>query len=190
MVDHSADVAAVMIALLDQPTIAARLARLGGIYDLSPAMRWRLGALAFLHDIGKTNRGFQARCDPTAPPVGHIDQLAWLFGTDDHPVRQPALDRLYAVLGLERLEEWCAGDGFSEWLAAILAHHGRPWRATDPPPSAQYWRPIGTDDPVTRLIPFRTALDRWFAPAFATGPALPNRPEMIHAFAGLLMLAD
>ena len=39
----------------------------------------RLAALAFLHDIGKANRGFQARKDPTAPTVGHIDQLSWVF---------------------------------------------------------------------------------------------------------------
>ena len=186
LVDHSADVAAVLMALVDQPTIAARLARLGGLAELSPVMRTRLSALAFLHDIGKANRGFQARFDPLAPTVGHIDQLAWVFGPDGEPV----LERLYAVLGLDRMEAWFEGDSAREWLAAALAHHGRPWRLPDPPPSSAHWQQKGVDDPVARLAPMRKALDLWFAPAFKAGAPLPDRPAMIHAFAGLLMLAD
>lgn len=182
LVDHSADVAAVLMALLDQPTIAARLAQLGDLTELNPVMRARLGALAFLHDIGKANRGFQARVDPAAPTVGHIDQLAWVFGPDGGP----ALERLYAALGLDRMEAWFEGDSALEWLAAALAHHGRPWRLTDPPASTTHWQPKGADDPVTRLAPMREALDRWFAPAFEASSALPDRPAMIHAFAGLL----
>ena len=186
LVDHSADVAAVLLALLDQPTIAARLARLGGLADLSPVMRARLGVLAFLHDIGKANRGFQARFDPAAPMVGHIDQLAWVFSLDGGS----ALERLYAVLGLDRMEAWFQGDSALEWLAATLAHHGRPWRFTNPPPSSPHWEPKGEDDPIVRLAPMREALDRYFVPAFEADHALPDRPAMIHAFAGLLMLAD
>ena len=186
LVDHSADVAAVLMALLDQTTISNRLAQLGGLTEVGPVMQARLGVLAFLHDIGKANRGFQARFDPAAPTVGHIDQLAWVFGTDGGPV----LERLYAVLGMDRMEAWFEGDSALEWLAAALAHHGRPWRLTDPPPSSEHWLPKGADDPVTRLAPMRKALDRWFMPAFKTGSALPDRPAMIHAFAGLLMLAD
>ena len=64
LVHHSADVAAVLLALLEQPTIAARLARLAGRDALDKVTRDRLGALAFLHDIGKANRGFRARVDP------------------------------------------------------------------------------------------------------------------------------
>ena len=187
LVDHSADVAAVLMALLDQPTVAARLARLGGLDGLSAVIRWRLGALAFLHDIGKANRGFQARFDPAAPLVGHIDQLAWIFGAD---AAGPILERLYAVLGFDRMEGWFEGESALEWLAAALAHHGRPWQLTDPRDSTAHWKPVGADDPVARLTSMRDALDRWFAPAFEAGPALPEQPALIHAFAGLLMLAD
>jgi CRISPR-associated endonuclease/helicase Cas3 len=186
LVDHSADVAAVMLALLNQPTIASRIAKAGGLIDLSAGMRARLGALAFLHDFGKANRGFQARHDPDAPKVGHIDQVAWLFSANG----ASSLARVHEMLGLSRLEGWFEDDGAMEWLAAVLAHHGRPWHLSDPPASAQHWRVVGSDDPVARLASVRAALDRWFAPAFHDVPALPSRPAMIHAFAGLLMLAD
>lgn len=61
LVDHSADVAAVVEALLKQPTIRRRLAGAAGLETLDPLTCARLAALAFLHDIGKANRGFRAR---------------------------------------------------------------------------------------------------------------------------------
>src|SRR5215208_2328161 len=79
LVDHSADVAAVVESLTAQPIIRGRLASAAGARDLDEVTCSRLAALSFLHDIGKANRGFRARVDPTAPPVGHIDQLAWVF---------------------------------------------------------------------------------------------------------------
>src|SRR5260370_32139025 len=85
LVDHSADVSAVLLALLDQPTIAARLAQLANRPTLDVITRARLGALAFLHDIGKANRGFRARIDRQAPKIGHIDQVAWLLHAQDAP---------------------------------------------------------------------------------------------------------
>src|SRR5690349_2721275 len=78
LVDHSADVAAVIAALLEQPTINRRLAQTAGRHVLDSRTCVRLAALAFLHDIGKANRGFRKRIDPAAPLVGHIDQLAWV----------------------------------------------------------------------------------------------------------------
>ncbi len=44
LVHHSAGVAAVLLVLLDQPTIAARLARLAGREALNPVTCARLGA--------------------------------------------------------------------------------------------------------------------------------------------------
>src|SRR4051812_26925173 len=55
LVHHSADVAAVLLALVEQSTVAARLAQLAGRDPLDGVTRARLGALAFLHDIGKAN---------------------------------------------------------------------------------------------------------------------------------------
>jgi CRISPR-associated endonuclease/helicase Cas3 len=72
LVDHSADVSAVIEALLDQPTINRRLARSAGRDRLDRQTCARLAALAFLHDIGKANRGFQRRIDPEAPLLGTL----------------------------------------------------------------------------------------------------------------------
>lgn len=180
LVDHSADVAATLEALLGQPTIAERLAKLAGLPHLDMVTCARLSALAFLHDIGKANRGFRARIDPNAPLIGHIDQLAWLFDGDEDVQR-----RLVSVLGLERTEQWF--DDARSWWGTVFAHHGRPWRVV---PSRAHWNRIGEDDPVVDLAPMRANLDRWFVEAFAEGPMLPDQPGFQHAFAGLLMLAD
>jgi CRISPR-associated endonuclease/helicase Cas3 len=186
LVDHSADVAAVVAALLEQPTINRRLARSAGRDTLDAVTCARLAALAFLHDIGKANRGFQRRIDPRAPVVGHIDQLAWIYLGNGGVY----CDRLHDVLGLARIEAWFAdADSAGELWGALFAHHGRPW--SDQPADAEaYWRRDGDGDPIAALAPMRIALDAWFAVAFTPGPALPANPEFHHAFAGLLMLAD
>ena len=53
LVDHCADVSATMGALLRQPLISRRLCSLGGLHHLDDRIIQRLGAIAFLHDIGK-----------------------------------------------------------------------------------------------------------------------------------------
>ncbi len=183
MVDHSADVAAVVAALLEQPTINHRLAFAAGRKVLDTVICARLTALSFLHDIGKANRGFRRRVDTKAPTVGHIDQLAWVFNSD-------LAGRLSAVLGIERTDTWFASEDALELWDTVFAHHGRPWSA-DPANAAPYWMPDASgSDPIAELAPMRAALDAWFAPAFAAGLPLPEAPAFHHAFAGLLMLAD
>lgn len=187
LVDHSADVAAVVEALLAQPTILKRLAGAAGLKTLDPLTCARLTALAFLHDIGKANRGFRARVDPRAETVGHIDQLSWVFnGSQSDAI----CEGLTAVLGLDRLGAWFAGDA-TPLFETLFAHHGRPWKRGETAPfSLKHWRAIGDDDPVAMLAPMREKLDLWFEAAFAEGLPLPDAAEFQHAFAGLLMLAD
>lgn len=185
LMDHSADVSAVIEALLEQPTINSRLARSAGRNGLDRRTCERLAALAFLHDIGKANRGFQRRIAPNSPLVGHIDQLSWAF----KPQSKYA-GPLYAILGLERTEPWFSSNDTGELWDTLFAHHGRPWSA-DPANADLHWR-IDEEgiDPVANLGPMRVALDRWFGQAFGPGPTLPAAPAFHHAFAGLLMLAD
>jgi CRISPR-associated endonuclease/helicase Cas3 len=135
LVDHSSDVAAVVEALLLQPTIRRRMATAGGRTELDEITLARLSALAFLHDIGKANRGFRARVNQEAPPIGHIDQLAWVFFGDE--LVAPVRERLVEVLGLERLFSWC--EGAEGLFHAVFAHHGRPWRTEALPPCHQFW---------------------------------------------------
>jgi CRISPR-associated endonuclease/helicase Cas3 len=130
LVDHSADVAAVVAALLSQPTINGRLASAAGRASLDAVTCARLAALAFLHDIGKANRGFRRRIDANAPTVGHIDELVWLFNSD-------FAGRLSTVLGLERTDSWFASEDALELWDTVFAHHGRPW-SRDPASAAPY----------------------------------------------------
>lgn len=72
---HCADVAAVLIALLQQPIWQSRLANALGRH-LTNDERECLGALAFPHDIGKLAPGFQAKAWPEdfgLAPVGHLE---------------------------------------------------------------------------------------------------------------------
>lgn len=65
LVDHCLDVAIVLRALLD----IDNLNRLG-IADAR--LKDRLAVIAFLHDLGKCNWGFQAKADPkAADTAGH-----------------------------------------------------------------------------------------------------------------------
>jgi hypothetical protein len=74
LIEHSADVAAVMQALLEVPVIARRLARLLGQRDLTADDRARLVALVALHDLGKINHGFQHKpFDGPGPRAGHVE---------------------------------------------------------------------------------------------------------------------
>jgi CRISPR-associated endonuclease/helicase Cas3 len=192
LVGHSADVSAALAALLDLPLIAARLRQIGRIDGAAAgATSAKLAALAFLHDIGKANRGFQARSKAEAPRIGHIDELAWVFsGRRD---ANAVCDRLYARLGLERVEAWLPDE--SGLFDAVFAHHGRPWalggagRQADVRDASAQWRD-GPDDPVARLAPMRAAFDAWFGGALADGSPLPDPAAFAHAFAGFLMLAD
>ena len=182
LVHHSADVAAVLLTLLAQPTVAARMERLAK-QPLDMITVCRLGALAFLHDIGKANRGFRARVDPRAQRIGHVDEAAWLFGADANDL----CSRLFDVLGLDRFIPWFP-DEAAVLFDAVLAHHGRPSRRDGA--HRRQWERLPGSDPIAELAPMRDALDRWFPAAFATGPSLPASHAFAHAFAGLLMLAD
>ena len=177
---HSADVAAVLLALLDQSTIAARLARLAGREVFDSVTVARLGALAFLHDIGKANRGFRARVDPRAPFVGHIDQVAWLFHAD---AGAPHADRIVDVLGMERSEAWFTFEGALQAYDAVFAHHGRPWQRASPPESGAYWKPGPDGDPIADLSALGQALGQWSPKAFDNGPPLPEARAFYHAYA-------
>jgi CRISPR-associated endonuclease/helicase Cas3 len=182
--DHSADVAAVMLALLNQSTIERRLAHCVGRVGLSPANKARLAALAFLHDIGKANRGFQNRQHKGASPVGHIEPLAWLLNGSSSNY-----ERLDTALGLRRIDAWFSGSTYESCFDIMLAHHGRP--ASEHPQNAIAHWSVGSDgDPVATLAEMRPALDNWFADAFSSEPPMLGNAYFDHAFAGLLMLAD
>jgi CRISPR-associated endonuclease/helicase Cas3 len=79
LADHCLDVAQVCRALLDMPNLARSLS------SLSSACKDRLAVIAFLHDFGKCNRGFQAKADPSAKPrdaAGHVMEALGFLASD------------------------------------------------------------------------------------------------------------
>ncbi|MET0744461.1 MAG: CRISPR-associated helicase Cas3' [Microvirga sp.] len=185
LVAHSADVSAVLSELLHLPIVEARLARLTGRTVLDPTTRDRLACLAFLHDLGKANRGFQARWDARAPLIGHIKEARWLFTCPHCP---ELVERAERALRYDVLETWFETEESWGLVDAVFAHHGRPW-AESLTSLVHLWRDDG-DSPLAIIEDFGAHLDGWFEDAFGSGPFLPATAEFQHAFAGLLMLAD
>jgi CRISPR-associated endonuclease/helicase Cas3 len=186
LTDHSADVAAIAESLMQLPMLAMRLARLAGLDALHPVQVARLAAIAFLHDIGKANRGFRSRIDPAERGAGHIAPLAWLLNASDAEALRA---RLLVALRVERLEHWFDKDSLS-LFDAVFAHHGTPWPHDHFDSAQRYWRPGPDMDPIADLSVMGERLEQWFPLAFLDGPTLPGVPAFHHAFAGAVMLAD
>ena len=124
---HCADVAACFEALLRDPVLRNRFERAAGDADFCAVTEARLTVIAFLHDFGKLNAGFQFKVrdrnalPPGAPPrkaghTGHIGEALLCFDQDD----------VCEALGLfDMCRDW-GEEGFESLLLAALAHHGRP----------------------------------------------------------------
>ena len=184
LVDHSADVAACMEALLALPLVQSRLAALAGIERLPNVWVSRIAAHAFLHDLGKANRGFRTRLRKGAPPIGHVIQAVALARIEE------LRGRVYEALPIENMKAWGA---YEEAFLSIVAHHGRPVALNSIIISdhRDIWMPGADCDPVADLCALGTAVRRWIPLAFAEeGEPLPMRPPFWHAIAGLAMLAD
>lgn len=183
---HSMDVAAVFQHLLSLPVFRER-AQTAFQIPLSPTVVSRLGALVFLHDIGKLHPGFQAKGWSEGlwpyPKRGHVTEsvsfILQAFVRPDHPF----VDMVNLLTG------W--GDGVESLLLASFSHHGRPLSPNvaaehldwDKPSASHYcWRSEAKD--------MATTLRRWFPGAFEEDSALPCNPRFVHFFAGLAALAD
>ena len=184
---HCADVAACFEVLLLDPVLRARLVQAAGANGVETTIA-RLTFLAFLHDFGKLNTGFQFKVPrPHQPsraaprPAGHIAEALLCFGQSD----------ICKLLGLHDIvDTW--GEGAVPLLYAMLTHHGRPacrpTRSGSGPP--ELWKPFAGYDPreTAKLLGQRGR--SWFSDAFKDGPRIPDAPALAHLFAGLLVLAD
>ena len=182
---HCADVAACFEALLAEPGVRRRFDSAVGGSGLDRTTAARLTVLAFLHDFGKANTGFQysvgerQRGAPTQ--VGHIRASVFAFRRPD------VLD----ALGLPELAESWGQGAFEDLLCAVLAHHGYP--ATTPSASKgpdDIWLPFAGYDPLAACRRLSACSRRWFPEAFEKGSGLPATPAMAHLFAGTMVLAD
>lgn len=184
--DHCLDVAACAKVLLSNTILGKRLAKLAGLDSLSPSQIIQLVILIALHDIGKFGRFFQNKAETNSRKSGHVEE-AWALLS--YGLASPALEKL-------GLLSW--GDCVVPLLYASIGHHGSPVRAgsgTAPTPNLggelieENWREGPDLAPLKALEEFCEQLSLLLPENFTPEP-LPTNPEFVHAFAGLVTLAD
>lgn len=194
LLDHMVDVSSVLGALLNLPAVRRATHHLVG-RALDRTDIARLQVLAFLHDIGKANAGFQVRFwresaerphHWTVSECGHGPQGWALFDRCLHGV-----ERLLVGLPLDAMDTW--GEAWVTLLHASISHHGRPVTADA---SQAIWNPVcdGAQivyDPAEVIAAMGVRIQVLYPEAFV-GAAyeLPKAPAFVHLFAGLIQLAD
>lgn len=194
LLDHMTDVAAVLNALLLLPAVHRALERAAG-RPLLDADRARLAALAFLHDIGKANAGFQVRYwreHAERPPAWQMAECGhgppgWaLFTGSLH-----GAERILAGLPRQTMAAW--GGAVDALLYASISHHGRP---VGDDAVFSVWQPVRDGatliyDPASAVAAMGERVQALYPQAFAAqAPELPDAPAFAHLFAGLVQLAD
>lgn len=185
LIDHCLDVGAV--AEIVVRAWAGPLAAAAG-RALTEQDSARLTALAALHDLGKANRGFQARIDWQAyQKIGHTAPVAALL-------EHSKLKRHPAAVAIEAIrDDWDAEQHF----AAVMAHHGKPLNVfgddkafDDWTAFTKHWMPGPDGDPASAVLPLIDAVRARWPLAWEAGPPLPAAPRFVALFAGLVTLAD
>lgn len=171
LVDHCLDVAACASTLLREPTWNRRLARLGGRETLDEPTVAALAIVAGLHDVGKAGHGFQDKVRHP-PGTGHVSEAL------------VDLDLLSGAIGGDLVAE----EGAREALCFAIAHHGGPPAYPEIASDRCRWRPGRDRDPLTEIRELRGSLDAAFPGAVFAG--IPVVPQFLHAWSGLVMLAD
>lgn len=188
LADHGADVASVFEALIGNTQWAGRVEHVVG-RGLSTQDCARLCALAYLHDLGKANRGFWQRQFEGARIVGHTNEtLALFYGA---AARSEPGRKLAAII-----DDW----GAWELFVAVMAHHGRPLHVYlwDPAgdteetarPYKRLWEPGDGYDPIAELGRLFALVQARFPLAFEPGPLVPDAPAFVALIGGLVTLAD
>ena len=181
---HCADVAACFEVLLADQVLRDRFRdATGPDNDLCDVTLARLAALAFLHDFGKLNAGFQFKLEPDRTglprPAGHITEA---FGCLKQPGYAPAL-------GLDDMAQAWGQRPVEQLLRASLAHHGTPAVQPNGSPPA-LWRETNGYSPIATAKMLGEKCRSWFPRAFLDGPELPDAPRLAHLFAGVVGVAD
>ncbi len=189
LIDHMIDVAACFECLCSCHSIRRALENEAG-RKLDERDIARLSVLAFLHDIGKANSGFQAKRWKTNPDVpkdwphhaGHGMEAIKLFETDAYHAIAPLAEK---ICGWSK-----AGESL---LIASISHHGRPLKKDHPGDwNKNIWKSVSASyDPANILKEIGERAETIYPYAFqAGGKPLPEAPAFAHLFAGLVQLAD
>lgn len=194
LVDHALDVAVVLRHLIVLPDNLRRLEACCAS-TLNAVAVDRIAAIAVLHDVGKCNRGFQAKRDPNAArTTGHTLEAAALLSSDRVRSRWPS-DWLALV---EQMCTWFCGhdEQLMSLLLAAISHHGRPVSyndisAVDEVSMAYWWSAGDGIDPMQGVSELVACVRQNFPGAFLESERpLDATPEFQQRFAGLVMLAD
>jgi CRISPR-associated endonuclease/helicase Cas3 len=161
--------------------------------DHTAGQKDRLAVVAFLHDIGKCNWGFQAKRDPSAQiTAGHVlEALAFL---EEEKLKRCWPQAFTALANC--LCKWFASEEQAmQMLYAAISHHGRPVSRVDYESTggnlARFWEPKGKLDPISGVSDLVATVRKAFPEAFGEGIQRINAtPEYQQRFAGLVMLAD
>jgi CRISPR-associated endonuclease/helicase Cas3 len=189
LVDHMIDVAACFECLSTCHSIRRSMEITAG-RELTERDIARLSVLAFLHDLGKANSGFQAKRWKNAQDIpkgwplyaGHGIEAIKLF---DEPLARQPIESL--------IESICAwGDASDPLLIASISHHGRPIKDNPGDWNKNIWKQVaGAYDPATVLHKIGKRAVAIFPQAFESGgEPLPDTHAFGHLFAGLVQLAD
>jgi CRISPR-associated endonuclease/helicase Cas3 len=186
---HSADVAAVTEALLEQTILRDRLASLIGWEDLDPVHIARLSALAAIHDAGKVNHGFQNNAFRGAQPRrGHVKPIVAVLEGSQH---------IEQILFALRIGEMLDDDWFPNivtlkgFLRATWGHHGEPISPRAHTFNIDLWEGGESPTPMDGLEEIGEATGQWFSEAFDREVRpFPRDAVFQHAFNGVLTVAD
>lgn len=189
LLDHMTDVAACFECLCSCHSIRRAL-ETAAERKLDERDIARLSVLAFMHDIGKANSGFQAKRWKTNPDIpkgwpqhaGHGIEAIKLFETEAYLVIAPLIENICT---------W--GEASEPLLIASISHHGRPLK------KEQYgdwnkniWKSVASSYcPSTVLKEIGECAEAIYSQAFESGgEPLPEAHAFAHLFAGLVQLAD
>lgn len=155
----------------------------------------RLAVMAYLHDVGKCNRGFQAKSEPGASATaGHVIEGAALLYPGELIGRWPDEWRTLLQDMVGWFEE--GETSLCAMLLAAISHHGRPVSDNDVSVAGadriiRWWRPHQGRNPMAALGDLAVGVRAAFPAAFVGyGMPMAATPELQQRFAGLVMLAD